>query len=266
MAGSLSFSEFFEDSKYPKRVLALGAVLLLLLELAIFIGVCNQSGLKTRVSVLDSEGGKIYESPGPILSSYEKMMFENNFGSLRNYTTQLESEMVSFNYRAWILMAVGIPIGLILMLFFMAQAWLILLKGSPEEESSERTGPVKSRFGAFLSVSKNFSILGAGFLVVIFMLIFWLIPSILGDAVTFFFGAVKDYPFFFTGAAMFAGGLLVWIIYLRYRLSKQMLLNEMEIEKFRIEKQMLAQSGVTHLLAAPAGQDKARMQFETREQ
>jgi hypothetical protein len=260
MAKSLSLSEFFEDAKYPKRVLAIGAILLLVLQLGIFIAICNQSGLKARVCVLDSEGRKIYESPGPALSSYEKMIFENNFGPLRNYTTQLESEMVPFNYRAWILMAVGIPLGLILMLFFMAQVWLILLNGSPKEETFEVAGSAKTRFGAFLSISKNFSMLGVGFIIVISMLILWLIPSILGDLVTSLFGAVKDYPFFFMGLAIFVGGLLVWVIYLRYRLSKQMLSNEVEIQKYRIKQQMLAQSPVPHLLAAPADPDEMRKQ------
>jgi len=121
MAKSLSLSELFEDGKYPKLILAVGAILLLLLQLGIFLAVYNQSGLKSRVSILDSSGAKIYESPGPALSSYEKMVFENNFGSLRDYTTRLESDVAPFNYRAWILLAVGMPLGLILMLFFMAQ-------------------------------------------------------------------------------------------------------------------------------------------------
>ena len=146
MAQSLSLSEFFEDGKYPKLVLAIGAILLLLLQLGIFVAVYSQSGLKSRVSILDSGGRKIYESPGTTLSAYEKMMFENNFGSLRDYTTQIESEQVPFNYRAWILLAVGMPLGLILMLFFMAQVWLILLNGSPKEETSRGNGVEQNPF------------------------------------------------------------------------------------------------------------------------
>ena len=146
MAQSLSLSEFFEDGKYPKLVLAVGAILLLLLQLGIFVAVYNQSGLKSRVCIVDSSGRKIYESPGAALSSYEKMVFENNFGPLRDYTTQIESEMVPFNFRAWILLAVGMPLGLILMLFFMAQVWLILLNGSPKEGPPEETELSKTRF------------------------------------------------------------------------------------------------------------------------
>ncbi|MGA3113661.1 MAG: hypothetical protein ABSF90_04420 [Syntrophobacteraceae bacterium] len=261
MAKSLSLSELFEDGKYPKLILAVGAILLLLLQLGIFLAVYNQSGLKSRVSILDSSGAKIYESPGPALSSYEKMVFENNFGSLRDYTTRLESDVAPFNYRAWILLAVGMPLGLILMLFFMAQVWLILLNGSPKEEIPEETQLNKTRFSTFMSVSKNFSILGVGFTIVVTMLILWLIPSIMSDMAKSLFNAVKDYPWFFTGVCAFIGGLLVWVIYLRYRLSKQMLENQVEIEKYRIQQQLLEQNPVPHLLTGRSEPEETREQF-----
>ncbi len=248
MAKSLSLRELFEDGKYPKLILGAGAILILLLELVIFVAVYNQAGLKSRASVLDSNGRKIYESSGPTLSPYEKMEFENNFGPLREYSTQVESQMAPFNYRAWILLAVGMPIGLILMLFFMAQVWLILLNGSPKEIPPEETKPNKTRLGSFMSLSKNFSVLGVGFTIVMSMLILWLIPSILGDMAKSFFGALRDYPWFFVGVCGFVGGLLVWVIYLRYRLSKQMLENQVEIEKYRIKEQLLEQGPVQHLL------------------
>jgi hypothetical protein len=260
MPKSLSLSGLFEDAKYPKRVLAVGAILLLVLQVVIFAAVYNQAGLKARVCVLDPDGRKIFESTGPALSSYEKMIFENNFGPVRNYTTQLESDMVPFNFRAWILLSVGIPLGLILMLFFMAQVWLILLNGSPKEETSEEKELGKTRFTAFLSFSRNSSVLGVGFIIVISMLILWLIPSILGDLAASFLSAVKEYPFFFMGAAIFVGGLLVWVIYLRYKLSRQMLSNQMEIEKYRIQKRMLEQSPAPQLLTAPADPEEAGTQ------
>ena len=258
MAQSLSLSGFFEDGKYPKLVLAVGAILLLLLELGIFIAVNNQSGLKSRVSMVDSNGRTVYQSPGGSLSAYEKMVFENNFGPLRDYTTQVESEVVPFNFRAWILLSVGLPLGLILMLFFMAQVWLILLNGSPKEGPPEQTELGKTHFASFLSVSKNFSVLGVGFMIAITMLILWLIPSILGDMAQSLFNAVKEYPWFFMGVSGFVGGLLVWVIYLRYRLSKLMLTNQVEIEKYRIEKQILDQNPVPHLLTGRSDADETR--------
>ncbi len=261
MAKNLSLSEFFEDGKYTRRILAVGAVLLLVMELGILLAIYNQSGLKTRVCITDPSGRLVYESPGPTITSYEKMVFENNFGPLKNYTTQLKSQYQQFNYREWILLAVGLPLGFMLMLFFMAQVWILLLKGNPKDEPRNEPDLNKSGLGGFLSISKNFSVLGVGFVIVLAMLILWLIPSILGDMASSLFRAIRQYPLFFTGVAGFAGALLVWVIYLRYRLSKQMLENQVRIEKFRIEKLMIEQNSVPRLLSAHTDADDARTQF-----
>ncbi|MDR3557209.1 MAG: hypothetical protein P4L55_20840 [Syntrophobacteraceae bacterium] len=261
MARNSSLSEFFEDGKYTRRILAAGAALLLVLELGILLAVYNQSGLKTRVCITDSNARLIYESPGPTITSYEKMVFENNFGPLKNFTTQLKSQYEPFNYRAWILLAVGLPLGLMLLLFFMAQVWLHLLKGNPKDETRDEVELNKSAFTSFLSVSKNFSVLGVGFVIVLAMLILWLIPSILGDMASSVFRAVKQYPLFFIGVSAFAGGLLVWVIYLRYRLSRQMLENQVRIEKYRLDRLMIEQNMVPQLLPAHVDADETRTQF-----
>ncbi len=259
---NLRLSEYFEDGKYPRKVLAVGVIVLLLLELGIFIGVYNQSGLRSRVTIVDSNGKKLYESPGSALTAYEKMVFENNYGPIRNYNTQVDSELTPFNYRAWILISIGIPIGLILMIFFMSQVWLILLNGGEKERPPTDAGSDKTRLNAFLSVSRNFSVLHVGFIIVVSMLILWLIPSFLSDAAKSCFNAVREYPWFFIGASLFFGGLLVWVIYLRYKLSKQMLVNQFEIEKYRIKKQLLIQNpAAPHLLIASRDEDEPRAQF-----
>ncbi len=261
MARSSSLSEFFEDPRYTRRILAAGAALLLVLELGVLVAVYNQSGLKTRVCITDSSGRLVYESPGPTITSYEKMVFENNFGPLKNFTTQLKSQYEPFNYRAWILLAVGLPLGIMLLLFFMAQVWLLLLKGGSKDEEHNEVEPGQSTFTGFLSVSKNFSVLGIGFAIVLSMLILWLIPSILGDMASSLFRAITQYPWYFIGVSLFAGGLLVWVIYLRYRLSRQALENQVRIEKYRIERLMIEQNSVPQLLAANTDAVEARAQF-----
>ncbi|MGC8490117.1 MAG: hypothetical protein ACP5SH_00100 [Syntrophobacteraceae bacterium] len=261
MARNSSFSEFFEDGRYTRRILAVGAALLLVLEIGILLAVYNQSGLKTRVCITDSNGRLLYESPGPTITSYEKMLFENNFGRIKNYTTQLKSRYVPFNFRGWILLAVGLPLGLMLLLYFMAHVWLLLLKGNPKDEADREAEMDKSRFGSFLSLSKNFSVLGVGFVIVLAMLVLWLIPSILGDMASSLFSTIKEYPLFFIGVALFAGGLLVWVIYLRYRLSKQMLENQVRIEKYRIERLMIEQGSAQHLLTAGTEAGETRTQI-----
>ncbi|MCE5335801.1 MAG: hypothetical protein LLG06_14560 [Desulfobacteraceae bacterium] len=251
MAQSLCLSELFEGSKYPRMILTVSAVLLLLLEAGIFFAAASQSGLKSRLVIADSNGTKLYESSGTALSSYEKMVFESNFGPIRNYATRVETELVPFPYRTWILLAIGIPLGLILLMFFLVRVWMILLNGRDKDSLQTGSEPEKTRMGSFLSASRNVSILHVGFAIVALMLVLWLIPSFLGDVFKAGFDTLKEYPWFFVGLAVFAGGLLCWVIYLRYRLSRQMLCNQLEIEKYRIQRELLAHNGTPHQLASP---------------
>jgi hypothetical protein len=237
--------ELFEGRKSAKTVLAVSVILLLVLEIAVYLAVSTQSGLQSRVVVEDSGGTKIYESSGAALTAYEKMMFENNFGPLRSYQTHVETEMVPFALRTWVLLAIGLPMGLILLLAFLVQVWMLLLNGGQNEPAAaggaaEQTK--STRFHSFLSASRNFTVLHVGFVIVLVMLILWLVPSFLGDMAKSLLASVKEYQWFFLGLSVFAGALLTWIIYLRYRLSKQMLLNQLEIEKYRIKEQFLLQS------------------------
>lgn len=251
MAHDLKLFELFDGMKYPKIVLAVGVVLLLFLEIGIYAAVSSQSGLRSRVVITDAGGKKIHESPGAALGPYEKMVFENNFGPLRNYNTEVESEVVPFPTRQWVLLALGIPIGLILLLSFMVQVWLLLLNGGPRGTSEgPQAADGRTRFDSFLSASRNFSVLHLGFVILLTMLILWLIPSFLGDIAQSFFGMIREYQWFFLGVAVFAGGLLAWIIYLRYKLSRQMLDNQLEIEKYRLQIQAIAQDPAPQLLAA----------------
>lgn len=267
MSQNVHLSGLFESRKYPRVALTTGVILLLLLELAIYVTIASQSGLKARVVVSDSNGTKIYESAGTTLTSYEKMVFESNFGPLRNFSTRVESEMVPFAYRTWILLAVGVPLGLILMIYFLFQVWLAIFGNSREEEKDSTTDTGKNRLDLLMTASRTISPVGVGFVIVMAMLILWLIPSVVGDVIRSGFDVVKEYPWFFLGLALFLGGLLVWVIYLRYRLSKQMLANQLEIEKCRIQTQLLAQNPTPHLLESPgaeAGEHGAQL-LNTRE-
>ncbi len=251
MAHDLKLFELFDGMKYPKIVLAVGIILLLVLELGIYAAVSSQSGLKSRVIITDSAGKKIHESPGAALGPYEKMVFENNFGPLRNFNAQVESEVVPFPMRSWVLLAIGVPIGLILLASFMVQVWLLLLNGGPRSSAGEAENPDGSNHLTFLSASRNFSVLHLGFVILLTMLILWLIPSFLGDIAQSFFGMIREYQWFFLGVSVFAAGLLAWIVYLRYKLSRQMLENQLEIEKFRLHVQStIAQDQAPQLLTA----------------
>lgn len=268
MAHNLPLSEIFEGTKYPKLVLAVAVLMLLVLELTIYIAASGQSGPRSRVVISDVNGTKVYETSGTALTAYEKMVFESNFGSLANYKMHLESEIVPFPYRSWVLLAIGIPMGLILLLFFLVRVWLILLNGD-HEDSTDNSASAQGKAGieSFFGASRRISVLHVGFILVLALLGLWLIPSFLGDVIGSCFAAVREYPLFFLGFSVFAAAFLSWIVYLRYKLSKRMLDNQMELEKYRIQTHLLAQNPDLHRIEHIGGEaDKHPAQLsETRD-
>ena len=87
------------------------------------------------------------------------------------------------------------------------------------------------------------------------VLLFWMVPNFLGQFTAISLATIKEYKWFFVGVSIFVGGLLVWVIYLRYRLSKKMLENQFDLEKFRVEQHLLTHENAPALL--PRGGDQA---------
>ena len=50
---------------------------------------------------------------------------------------------------------------------------------------------------------------------------------------------IFEYRWFFLGVSVFTGFLVVWMIYLRYKLSQKMLDNQLNLQKFQFEEQLI---------------------------
>ncbi|HDM78367.1 MAG TPA: hypothetical protein ENG51_18185, partial [Deltaproteobacteria bacterium] len=135
MANGGTLADVLSGQRYQKTVLIICIVALLFIEIAVFIAALNSSGKKSRVIVYDKNGYKVFETDGTTLSTYEKVVFENNFGPLSNYHIKIESEKIPFPFRAWFAAAVGIPVGLVLIIAFIIKAYLALLYGDSGGES-----------------------------------------------------------------------------------------------------------------------------------
>jgi hypothetical protein len=256
MSQKVRLLDVFEGRRYLKVVLAVSVVAFLILELLIYLGAASQAGNKSRTVVLDSEGNKVFETAGSALSSYEKLVFENNHGPIQNYRMQLHTESFPFPFRAWLTAAVGIPIGLILLVSFLVKVYLALLYGDEHEApdmSQDGTGK-HSRIGSLYHSFHRFSVFHLGFLVLMSVLMFWIVPNFLQDFAKVSLAAVRDYKWFFLGASVFLAIIITWVIYLRYRLSKQMIENQFNIEKYRIETQLLARTEPAPLLPSPVNE------------
>ncbi len=223
----------------------IGVGIFLFLELLIYLGAAGQAGQKSRIIITDPKTErKVFEATGTVLTSYEKMVFEDNHGPLTNYNMQLESHDVPFPFRAWVASAVGIPVGLILLVSFLVKVYLLLLYGDErhkDEEASDTATHASSRFTGALRSFHHISIFHIGFAVLLCVFLLWMIPNIIEDFAKLSMAAIREYRWFFLGAAIFVAALIIWVIYLRYRLSRQMLDNQLDLEKFRVEKQLLLQ-------------------------
>lgn len=231
----------FEGQRHQKLVLTVSVMVFLFLELLIYLAAASQSGQKSRVVISDGSGARVYETPGTVLTSYEKLVFENNFGPLANYQVRVDTESLPFPFRAWLSSAVGIPVGLILLVAFIIRAYLALLYGDRRDQDKEvaETAEAATSMGSLFHFFRNISIFHIGFLTLMAVLVLWMVPNLVRDFAQLGLNAVREFRWFFLGLAVFLGGLVVWIIYLRYRLSKQMLNNQLDLEKFRVEQQLL---------------------------
>lgn len=241
--------DLFEGKQAQKLILAVSVIAILMLELLIYFAAASQAGEKSRVIITNAEQEKVYETPGTTLTAYEKMLFEKTFGPLNRYQIHIESERLPFPFRAWVSAAIGIPVGLVLLLGFAIKAFLALLYGSDTEtRPSDPFEAANGRMGSLFNLLRSVSVFYLGLFMLAGVLLFWMVPNFLGQFATISMSTVREYKWFFLGVSIFLGAILVWVIYLRYRLSKKMLENQLDLQKFRAEQQLLTHKEMPTLL------------------
>ena len=249
MSDKLRLLDLFEDRRYQRIVLTIAIISFLVLELLIYLAAASRAGDKSRVVISDANGVVVYETPGTALTSYEKMVFENTFGPLSNYHVGIQTDSQEFPFRSWMAAAVGIPVGLVLLMAFVVRAYLSLLYGEEHKRAEEAAIlSAGNRFTSFFNLFNHVSIFHIGFLLVVGVLLLWLVPNFISDFTQVSVATILRFKWFFLGVALFFAFLVTWVIYLRYNLSKKMLENQLDLEKFRVEKQLLSQKEPQRLL------------------
>lgn len=253
MSQKVGLLDVFEGKQYQKVILLVSVLAFLLLELLIYMAAAGQAGTRSRLIVLDASGNKIFETTGSTATKYQQFEFENNYGPWANYQKRLETESLPFPFRAWLSAAVGIPVGLTLLVAFLVKTYIALMygdeRGSPDK--SDELHEKKEGLGSFLGAFQRVTVFHIGFATVIAVLLFWIVPNFLQDFARISATAVHEYKWFFLGASLFLAAIITWVIYLRYRLSKQMLENQLHVEKYRLETQLLAHRETAGLLPNP---------------
>ena len=240
MAQKLRLADIFEDKKSHKTILQIGVAMFLSMELIIYLVANAQSGTQQWVEVFNAKGEMVYETQGNVLTTYEKLVFQNTYGPLRNFNVRVKTRTTPFPFRAWLAIAVGGPIGFMLLLTYLVRTYLSFVSGEEEETAHESASLDKSsdRFGRLFQW-RRLSLFHLGFFIVVCVLALWLVPNYVADIARGVVSLIVQYKWFFLGVFAFFASLIVWIIYLKYKISQKMMDRQMDLEKFKVEKQLL---------------------------
>lgn len=223
-----------------KTLFIIIAVVLFLMELQIFAIAAIKSGQQSRLQVRDQRGNLIYEIDANYLSDFNKYQFEKTFGPLDQYDVSLITREVPFPFRAWFVAAVGIPIGLVLLFAFIVHAHVSLFYGDTlKTGSSGRDRDFhETRLETMLSRVSRFNIFTIGFLIFLAVFAYWVIPNLITFLGKTGIETLTHYKMFFITVAFIFLAIVVWVIYLRYRLALKTIESRTEIEKQRLQLEL----------------------------
>jgi hypothetical protein len=232
--------EILDNRPQQRGVLVAAIALLLVLEVMIYIAAAGKAGRSSILVIRDRTGSVIYEATGNTLTGYEKVLFEETHGPLSNYQIQVQSESHPFPTRMWLSAAAGIPIGLILLVAFLVRVFLDLFDGEAKESRTQ--GKSQNQGGRLRSpsfVTNGLSIFHLGSIILSGAILIWLVPDFLLNVARIGVAAVQEFKWLLPGLCIFLALFIIWVVYLRYRLSKQMMENQFNLDKYRLESQLL---------------------------
>ncbi|MCP4747485.1 MAG: hypothetical protein GY874_15280 [Desulfobacteraceae bacterium] len=228
-----------------KPVFIMVAVGLLFLELEIFAMAAIRSGSETRLQILNDSQHILYSEKGNHLDQKDKIKFEQTFGPLANYKIEVVTIDRPFPFQAWFAAAVGLPVGAVLLLGFFVRAYEALFmrtvcrsaeKLTPQAESLNRQERVLNRISRY-----NIFVLGA--LVLLIAVGLWAGPRLLTGLISYVTALIAQYKWIMLAAIFTLLVLAAWIIYLRYRLAAKAIESRAEVEKYRLQLEILGKKG-----------------------
>lgn len=243
----MGFKNWSEQLEKHKVLLVIVIVAFFIVEFQVFVLATMRSGHQSYMQVLDKNDEVVYEVKGSTMTNFNRYYFENTFGPFENYQVKLVSKDVPFPFRAWFTAAVGIPIGLILLLGFVLKAVMVFLggddpsgKGFPgagsqsNDQSGNKHEGVNKIEALFFRVSR-FNIFIIGFLVLAAVLLYWIIPNLVSFVARTGIETIVDFKWFFVAviAALFV--LFAWFMYMKYRLAHKSMDIQTEIRKYELE-------------------------------
>ena len=220
-----------------KTVFIVIAVVLFLIELEIFAIAAIKSGRKSWLQVINAQGAVIHETDGSNLSDFNKYYFEKTFGPFDQYRVKLLTKEIPFPFRTWLVAAVGIPVGIILLFGFVVKAYQALFYG--QEDKRDKSGLDKAeyeyRFEKIIAAISRFNIFVIGLFVVLLVISYWAIPNLIVYIGRTGIDTLTRFKWAFLAVGVVALGMIIWVIYLRYLLAKRTIDSQVEIDKYRLQ-------------------------------
>ncbi|MBF0379003.1 MAG: hypothetical protein HQK72_16215 [Desulfamplus sp.] len=128
-----SWSDLVKDHKILLIIIIVG---FFLIEIEIFAVAVMKSGRQSWMNIIRKDSDEIiYQVKGSTLTNFNKYYFENTFGPIDNYNIKIVSQDVPFPFRGWFAAAIGIPVGLILLLAFILKAVMVMIYGKKSGQS-----------------------------------------------------------------------------------------------------------------------------------
>lgn len=239
--GSNRFVKMTENNKDQtvpnrshQRNILIVAAFVIFIEVIVFVSAATHSGKKNFLQITDQADQIIYEINGEHLSEFDKYYFENTFGPLEKFGKKIVTREVEFPFRAYFSAAAGLPLFLILLIAFAVKAYgsIFFQTEQPMDVQESITPEGASRYIALI---KNLNIFVIGFILLLAVFLYWVIPNLFSYITKSSIDFVINYKWFFLGLTLFTGGIIIWIIYLKYLLAKKGLEIQKEITLKQIE-------------------------------
>lgn len=248
MPESRRLTEFFQTHK---TLMVLVSVGLLLVEIEIFALAAMKSGRQSRLEVYNARGHLIYETDGSNLSQFNRYYFEKTFGPLDQYEVRLTRHDRPFPFRAWFVAAVGVPLGTVLLFAFVVRAFQGLFQGRRPREATAETDAGTADDSRLVRLFGQFSrlnVFALGALALAAVLAYWIVPNLVVYLGQVGLETLLRFKWFFIVIALMGFGLVVWIIYLRYRLACRSIESREQVEKYRLQLECGLRSETPKLL------------------
>jgi hypothetical protein len=232
-------------TKENKTLLFIIAFFLLVLEIQIFFYASSRSGDISTIQVLNDRDEVIYESSANKLYKFDKYYFEANFGPLESYRVRRFKVDRPFPYRGWLISAIGLPIGFILILGFIVRAWAVFFKGdkadwnmeapSDPDAANNNGEPGANVLERLIDKVSGLNVFVLGFVILSILFLYLVLPDMILFLSRAGIDTIVRFHWFFIAAALAMTGIFVWFIYLKYLIAKKTIESRTEIEKIKLQ-------------------------------